>query len=113
MFATTAVIIRQEIVEIDFAAYLLRIPALGVLAILVVAKNMPLVSRMAKAFRLMKAARFVWVRAAKSGLASAAPLPATPSTVVTRSVAPRSARMKQMITSNLDMVLASEGSLCL
>ncbi len=110
MFATTAVIIRQEIVEIDFDAYLLKIPAFGVIVIFVVAKNMKLMSRTARAFRPMNAVRFVCASIAKSGLASAAP-PLTPATVVTRSAAPRRARAKQMVTSNLVMVMASAGFL--
>ena len=75
MFATTAVIMKQEAVEAEIMKYLPMKLLLDVLSILPAPRNMKPVNRTVRIFRLMKAMMFVWVSVANRGLTSIALLP--------------------------------------
>jgi len=61
------------------------------------------VNRTVRIFRPMNARMFVWVSVANRGLTSIAPFPVTPTTVVSRSAAPKRKRAEQIIDSILTM----------
>ena len=103
MFATTAVIMKQEAVEAEIMKYLPMKLLLDVLSILPAPRNMKPVNRTVRIFRPMNARMLVWVSVENRGLTSIAPFPVTPTTVVSRSAAPKRNRAEQIIDNILTM----------
>ena len=103
LFATTAVIAKQEAIEAEDMKYFPKKLQLDALAILAAPRNMKLINRTVRIFRPMNAMMFVWVSAANRGLTSIAPLPVMPINVVSRSVAPRRIRAEQVNACVLTM----------
>jgi len=75
LFATAAVITKQEAIEAEDMKYFPMKLLLGALAILVAPRNMKLVNRTVRIFRPMNARMFVLVSVANRGLTSIALLP--------------------------------------
>lgn len=76
---------------------------LDALAILPVTRKMKPVNMTTRIFRPTKAMMFVWVSVASKGLISIAPLPVTPTTVVSKSATPRRIRAEQIIVCILTL----------
>ena len=96
LFATAAVIAKQEAIEAEDMKYFPMKLQFDALAILAAPRNMKLVNRTVRIFRPMNARMFVWVSVANRGLASIALLLVMPINVVSRSVAPRRIRAEQI-----------------
>ena len=103
LFATTEVIMKQEAVEAMIMKYLPTKLPLEALAILPAARKIKHASVTVKIFRPMNAMMFVWVSVANRGLTSIAPLPVTPTTVVSKSATPRRSRAEQITVCILTM----------
>ncbi len=88
---------KQETIEAEGTKYFPIMLSFEVLAIFAAPRKRKLMDSTASSFRLMKAKIFVWVRVANTGLTSMAPLLDTPTTVVSKSAAPRRSRVEQMI----------------
>ena len=96
LFATAAVIAKQEAIEAEDMKYFPMKLQFDALAIFAAPRNMKLVNRIVRIFRPMNVRMFVWVSVANRGLASIAPLPVMPINVVSRSAAPRRIRAEQI-----------------
>lgn len=107
MFATTAVIMKQEIDEAESIKYFPKILLPAPLEILPAPRNIKPVKRTVAIFSPTKARMFVWMIAAKRGLTSIAPFPVTPITVVSKSAAPKRNSVEQIIDSSFTMRLTS------
>ena len=103
MFVTTPDIARQDTIEVAVMKYFPMKLLLGAWTIFVAPRNMNPVKATVRLFIPMKAKMFDWVRAAKMGLASTAPLPVMPTTVVNRSATPRRTKTEQIIVCILTM----------
>ena len=103
LFATTAVIAKQEAIEAEDMKYFPMKLQFGALAIFAAPRNMKLINRTDRVFRPMNDRMFVWVSVANRGLASIAPLPVMPINVVSRSAAPRRIRAEQINACVLTM----------